>query len=98
MTTKEFLDRYDSNVDFTEEELHDIWVGDTEIEMNTIEEGNGEQYRWNHEEWQIVKIGDRYFNIARMAGNTEYQDNEYDIQPQEVMPVEKIITIWEPVV
>lgn len=95
MTTKEFLDRYDNKETFTESEMHRIWIGDTEIEMTVIEEGTGEQYRWNHIEWQVVKIGDRYFDLAIMAGNTEYQDNEYDIQPQEVKPVETVITKWE---
>ena len=48
MTTKEFLDRYDNKETFTESEMHRIWIGDTEIEMTVIEEGTGEQYRWNH--------------------------------------------------
>lgn len=97
MTTQEFLDKYDNKEIFTEDELYRIWIGDTEIEMEVIEEGTGEFYRWNHEEWQIVKIGDRCFDIARMAGNTEYQENEYDIQPQEVYPIQKVITVWEAV-
>ena len=95
MTTKEFLDKYDNNETFTEEEMFRIWIGDTEIEMEVIEEGIGEQYRWNHIEWQVVKINNRYFDLAIMAGNTEYQDNEYYIQPQEVKPVETVITKWE---
>ena len=95
MTTKEFLDKYDSGQQFTEEELYRLWIGDVDIEAEDIEEGVGEQYRWQHIEWRVIKIQDRYFEIARSAGNTEYQPNEYDCQPIEVRPVEKTIIVWE---
>lgn len=94
MTTQEFLDKYDSKEYFTEDELENIWWGDG-IEYTTIEEGSGDQYRWTHIEYKIIKIGDRYFDIARNAANTEYQETEYDCQPQEVKPVEKVIIAWE---
>lgn len=98
MTTKEFLDKHDSKECFTEEELYRIWIGDTEIEATDIEEGIGDELdRWNHVEWRIIKIQDRYFEIARYAGNTEYQENCYDCQPIEVKPVEKMIVAWEAV-
>ena len=97
MTTNEFLNKCDKKELFTEEELYRLWIGDVDIEAEDIEEGIGEQYRWNHVEWRVIKIQDRYFEIARMAGNTEYQPNEYDCQPIEVKPVQKVITVWESV-
>ena len=95
MTTKEFLDRYDNKEIFTKEELYRLWIGDIDVEAKDIEEGVREQYRWQHIEWRVIKIQDRYFKIARSAGNTEYQPNEYDYQPIEVRPVEKTIIVWE---
>ena len=98
MTTKEFLNKCDKKEIFTEEELYRLWIGDVNIEAEDIEEGTGEQYRWNHVEWRVIKIQDRYFEIARMAGNTEYQPDEYDCQPIEVKPVQKVVTFWESVI
>ena len=82
---------------FTEEELYRLWIGDVDIEAEDIDEGTGEQYRWNHVEWRVIQIQNRYFEIARMAGNTEYQENEYDCQPIEVEPYKVTITSWRPV-
>ena len=71
MTTQEFLQRYDNKETFSEDELYRIWIGDTEIEATDIEEGIGDELdRWNHVEWRVIKIQDRYFEIARYAGNT----------------------------
>ena len=98
MTTQEFLQRYDNKETFSEDELYRIWIGDTEIEATDIEEGIGDELdRWNHVEWRVIKIQDRYFEIARYAGNTECQEDYYDCQPIEVKPVEKVITTWEAV-
>ena len=33
MTTKEFLDKYDSDERFTEEELSELWSEDTDVEL-----------------------------------------------------------------
>ena len=95
MTTQEFLNKYDSKELFTEMELCRIWWKDTSIEAEDIDEGIGKRYRWDHVEWRVVKIQDRYFEIARMAGNTEYQPDSYDCQPIEVKPVQKTIVTWE---
>lgn len=95
MTTQEFLNKYDSKELFTERELRCIWCGDTNIEAEDIDEGIGERYRWVHVEWRVIKIQDRYFKIARMAANTEYQLDDYNRQPLEVKPVQKTIVTWE---
>ena len=41
------------------------------------------------------KVEDRYFMIYQYRANTEYQDTEYDWQPDEVYPVERTIICWE---
>lgn len=95
MTTEDFLNKYDLKKTFTEEELYRLYIGDVDIEVEDIDKGTGEQNRWDHIEWRVIKIKDRYFEIARLAGNTEYQPDEYNCQPIEVKPVEKTIITWE---
>ena len=101
MTTTEFLKIYDSYPEdlFDEEILQDLWCNglftDDENVQDTTEVEYGEQERWNHVEWRVIKVQDRYFEIARWAGNTEYQDDIYDCQPIEVRLVEKVVRVWE---
>ena len=96
MTTKEFLDKYDSNEAFTEEELSELWSGDTDVELYTIGDKEwSEPGRWNTCVSQVIQVQDRYFNIYAYIGNTEMQDTYYNIPPEEVRPVQKVITYWE---
>ena len=100
MTTKEFLDRYDSVSEcFTEQELEDLWWNDL-LDVNVVEVGKeewGEPDRWNTCVSKVIQIENRYFMIYRYAGNTEYQETTYDQQPKEVEPYEVTITTWRPV-
>lgn len=100
MTTKEFLDRYDSVSEcFTERELEDLWWNDL-LDVNIVEVGEeerGEPDRWNTCVTKVIQIENRYFMIYRYAGNTEYQDSYYDIQPEEVEPYEITTIAWRPV-
>ena len=98
MTTKEFLDRYDSVSEyFTERELEDLWWdGLLDVNISVVEEEEwGEPDRWNTCVSKVIQIEDRYFMIYRYAGNTECQESYYDIQPEEVQPIEKTIIAWE---
>lgn len=99
MTTKEFLGRYDSNDEFSETELEDLWWDDLlDVHAPTVRDKEyGEPDRWNTLVDKVIKIEDRYFMIYRYEGNTECQETYYDVQPDEVYPVEKTITItcWE---
>ena len=104
MTVKEFLTRYDKKETFTEDELKDIYWGDLEWEdddegVEEIDEEIEEKRRWSQFVYKYVKIGSRYFCLTADIGLTEYQDNSYDYQPEEVKPVEKVITVteWVPV-
>ena len=103
MTTKDFLEIYDNFPKdlFSEEILQDLWCNnlfsDDENVQDVTEVEYGEQDRWNHVEGRVIKVQDRYFEIARYAGNTEYQEDIYDCQPIEVREVEKVVKIWEPV-
>ena len=98
MTTKEFLDRYDSVSEaFTERELEDLWWDDLlDIEVKMVRGvESGEPDRWNIWQDKVIQIENRYFMIYRMKGNTEYQETYYDVQPDEVYPVEKTVIVWE---
>ena len=101
MTTTEFLKIYDNYPKdlFDEEILQDLWCcglfTDDENVWDITEVEYGEQERWNHLESRVIKIQDRYFEIARWAGNTEYQEDTYDCQPIEVRLVEKVVKVWE---
>ncbi len=100
MTTKEFLDRYDSVSEcFTERELKELWWSDFDDENVKEVEGEvwGEPDRWNTCVTKVIQVGNRYFVIYRYAGNTEYQDSYYDQQPEEIEPYEITITAWRPV-
>lgn len=101
MTTKEFLDRYDSVFEcFTEQELEDLWWDDLlDVNISVVgEEEWSEPDRWNTCVSKVIQIENRYFMIYRYAGNTEYQESNYDIQPDEVYPYEKTIIAWAKVV
>ena len=96
MTIKEFFDTYNKQA-FTEEELEDLWWGDL-LEIHTPEvapEEYGEPDRWNTMVSKVIQVEDRYFMVYRYQGNTEYQETYYDVQPDEVYPVEKTIIVWE---
>lgn len=95
MNTIEFLNKFDSKQQFSEDELYNLYNNNTDVEMEDIEENIGELDRWVHEENKIVKINNRYFRFYAMIGNTEYQENSYDIQPTEVIPIQKIVICWE---
>lgn len=99
MTTKEFLDRYDSASEvFTEQELEDLWWDDLfedYIPKLAREVESGEPDRWQIPQDKIIKIEDRYFMIYRWRAATEYEETTYDCQPEEVRPAEKVVTIWE---
>lgn len=100
MTIKEFLTRYDNKETFTENELRDIYWGGLEWDdddegVQEIEEQADEKRRWSQFVYKYIKIGGRFFCLTADIGLTEYQDNEYNYQPEEVIPVEKIITVTE---
>ena len=96
MDTKEFLNRFDNKDSFTSDELYRLWIGDVDINY-TLEEDEqwGEPDRWNTCVTKVIKIEDRYFMIYAWKGNTEMQEDYYDIQPDEVKPVEKTVIVWE---
>lgn len=97
MTTKDFLDIYDSKSYFVEEQLEALWWDELlDIDTPVIgEEEYGEPGRWDTCVSKVIKVENRYFQIYRLQGNTEYQETTYPYQPDEVKPVEKTITVWE---
>lgn len=101
MTTIDFLKIYDNFPHdlFDEDTLYALWCNNLFVDYENVQDITevecGEQSRWNHVEWRIIKIRGRYFEIARWAGNTEYQEDIYDCQPVEVRLVEKVVKAWE---
>lgn len=107
LTVTEFLARYDVGETFTEEELKDIFWGNLKKNeddcVKCIEDDYGENRRWSRMYYRYWLIGNRYFFMQMDEGLTEYQDNWYGYQPQEVTlkQEKKVITvidnIWTPI-
>ena len=97
MTNKEFLRRYDKKKLLTEDELKQLWWNELLDEIPEVV--RDEKYsipgRWNIPVDKVIKIEDRYFMIYRYQAATEYQEDEYDWQPDEVYPVERTVICWE---
>ena len=93
MTEKEYLEKIDSGVELTEDELR--WL----VNDYNIEEIFVESHRWQDAMESIVQLEDRFFSISWMAGRTEMQSDEYDDQPIEVFKREYtktiLITEWK---
>lgn len=93
----EFTDDYfkyllDNNKSFDEEDIKMI------IEGFEIERNYGDFHRWDREVTSICQIYDTYYAIDWRQGLTEMQeDNYWDSQPYEVIPIEyqKLVMITE---
>lgn len=86
---EEFVERFDNGEQFDEDELQELTY------FAEVQE-YGEPDRWTTPVQSIIPVGDRYFALNWVRGNTEYQDNEYFEQPYEVKPKEKVITVYVP--
>lgn len=105
MTVNEFLTKYDNKEIFTEDELHDIFWEDLDVDKENktycsqVDEEISEPDRWNYSKTHILKVqGEdftRYFSITAWLGNTEMQENYYESQPVEVKPIEVVVRDWE---
>lgn len=99
MTVKEFIARYDNKEEFSEKELENLFWEDMELEPDDncawrVDEISYEPDRWSYLREVFHKLNGRYFCFSAYLGNTEYQENEFSIQPQEVEPVEVTVTQW----
>ena len=101
MTINEFLIKYDNKEQFTESELSLLFWGDfddeDDSEVKLIDTYQGENRRWSYTCCHYYQIKDRYFVFEAEIGLTEYQDNFYNTQPQEMkLTIEKkVITVEE---
>ena len=101
MTVQEFLDRYDNKEQFNEEECRDLFWGDLEDyeELKLIDEEHDENRRWSYMSYRYFQIHDRFFRFSADIGLTEYQENSYWAQPEEVTLTTETKTItvnvWE---
>ena len=103
MTPTEFMKRYDNKETFTEYELHDLFWGDYDKDVNVLVEEEDsfcdEPDRWNYTKTIIYRFVEndtiRYFAFYGWLGNTELQENYFDIQPEEVKPIKITTTDWE---
>ena len=83
---EESLKLIDSDTKLSEDELEELLI----YEVDRI---TGENGRWSRCVGSILHIGDRYFELNWEEGLTEYQDNMFDSQPEEVIPVERTKTV-----
>ena len=86
---KKMLSKIDSGESLTSNELSKL-VYDYDIETQEGDDG-----RWVRSMYTVVELGGRHFGISWFKGLTEYQDNEFDFQPEEVERHEKMITVTE---
>lgn len=88
----EFLNRYDAGDHFSSEELEEMI-----FDCDKVEEHRGDCHRWTQSVTTIFKVEDRYFRIYWQRGLTEYQENEYYNQPEEVVlhEYEKVVHVKE---
>lgn len=85
---EEILRKLENKETLSEE---DLW----ELTCVSDEEIDGKEHRWQREISSIIKYNGKYYRIDWMRGLTENQENEFDNQPYEVVPQEKVITIKE---
>lgn len=77
---KDLLNKIDSGVKLDEKEIRELVF---ECDYETKEH---DKHRWTQSMETISKLGDRYFRTYWFSGLTEYQNNEFYNQPEEVIP------------
>ena len=101
LRVKEFLELYDHGHQFDEDDLKNIFNADfdeeEDDEVYVVEEEAGDNRRWSRMEYHYISVNKRYFLTMADIGLTEYQDNEYLYQPEEMLleVVTKVITVTE---
>ena len=96
MTTKEFIIRFDNKEQFDDDELYNIFWGQYEdMYIDPVASTEGDHHRWTYECEKIYEIENRYFSCYGLLALTEMQEDYFDVQPVEVKPVEKVITVTE---
>ena len=77
---------YNGEQNFTEDELSELCheYGDNE------QDGSG---RWTAYITSIIQVEDKFFQINWEQGLTEYQEDSFGNQPQEVEPYEETIVV-----
>ena len=86
---KRMLSKIDSGESLTSNELSKLAY---DYDIDTQE---GDDGRWVRSMYTAVELGGRHVGINWFKGLTEYQDNEFDFQPEEVERHEKMITVTE---
>lgn len=86
---KKMLSKIDSGESLTSSELSRL-VYDYDIDTQEGDDG-----RLVRGMYTVVELCGRHFGINWFKGLTEYQDNEFGSQPEEVEKHEKVITVTE---
>ena len=76
------LEKIDNGIDLTEKEIREVLAYEIDCE-------EGENGRWTRSMYSVVKLKDRLFGISWEEGLTEFQENEYMYQPEEVVKKEE---------
>lgn len=95
ITVKDFLNKFDNKIEFSEKELEYLfWDGPTskENDIVTFEGEEDKREQWGRYEISTFCINGRYFQFFRNIRLIQYQENEFFDQPIEVeKKVEKVL-------
>lgn len=96
-TEQSIVNKIDSGEQLSEDELEKLVSSSFVVE----EDKDSDLGDWTQAVSTIIKVKDRYFEIDWDEGLTEYQENYFDEQPYEVIPLtyQKIVTetSWQPI-
>jgi len=84
-------------MEYTDEDYRDITWGDHEDFKNMVPASIVDTSRWSvFYELIVQRISDqKFFNLSWVAPSTEYQKCDPEYVMYEVVPVEKLVTVYE---
>ena len=86
----EVLKKIRNKEDFTQEEIESFFYM-----LEEVDEKRYDKHRWYTPVETIFKVKDTYILLEWDEGLTEYQENEYDLNPYEVYYKEKTTVVKE---
>lgn len=84
----ELLDKIDSGEELFESDIEDLVYESTEIHREVLDIGD-----WHTSICSVVRVGNRLFEICWNRGNTDYQDDTFPFQPEEVEEYKEVMEV-----
>jgi len=88
MKDKEFLQRYDANDAFSEDELLELLM-----DMEEVNVTYDKPSRWHIPTTVVFRMGERLFSLTYSKGATEGQEHYCDEQPIEVKETVEMVEV-----